>query len=154
MNVTFYCPHCGERARTEVASAAGELKCPICTASWPVSATAVADGKLSHCLVCPSNELFVRKDFSQSLGIGIVVAGIVVSSIFWAYRMPFWAYAVLFSTALLDVIVYFAVGNLLECYRCQAQYRGIGIENHAGFDLETHEKHRQQRIRLAQQERQ
>jgi hypothetical protein len=154
MNATFVCPQCNERVRTEITLALGDLACPQCAAKWPVSASAIADGKLWQCLVCPSDELFVRKDFSQSLGIGIVVAGIVVSSIFWAYRMPFWAYAVLFTTALLDVVVYFAVGNLLECYRCQAQYRGVpGLENHGGFDLETHEKHRQQRIRLAQQVR-
>jgi hypothetical protein len=59
---------------------------------------------------------------------------------------------VLFATALIDVILYFAVGNVLQCYRCQAQYRGIpGLENYTGFNLETHEKHRQQKIRLAEQ---
>jgi hypothetical protein len=94
----------------------------------------------------------MRKDFSQSLGVAIVVCGAVVSSIFWAYRMPFWTYGVLFATALIDVVLYVTVSNVLQCYRCQAQYRGVpGLENHGGFDLETHEKHRQQRIRLAEQ---
>ena len=62
-----------------------------------------------------------------------------------------WTYAVLFATALIDVVLYLAVGNLLQCYRCQAQYRGLGgLEGHQPFDLETHEKHRQQTIRLKQ----
>jgi len=40
---------------------------------------------------------------------------------------------------------------LVQCYRCQAQYRGVpGLESHGGFNLETHEKHRQQRLRLGQ----
>ena len=88
---------------------------------------------------------------SQKLGVAIVVAGFVISSVFWYYRMPLWTYGVLFATALIDVVLYFTVGNVLHCYRCQAQYRGVpGLENHGGFDLETHEKHRQQKIRLAE----
>ena len=76
---------------------------------------------------------------------------VVVSSIFWYYRLPLWTYGVLFATALIDVVLYLTVGNVLHCYRCQAQYRGIpGLENHEPFDLETHEKHRQQLIRLGQ----
>ena len=77
--------------------------------------------------------------------------GFVVSSIFWYYRMPLWTYGVLFATALIDVVLYLTVGNVLQCYRCQAQYRDVpGLETHEPFDLETHEKHRQQAARLAQ----
>jgi hypothetical protein len=93
--------------------------------------------------------LFVRKDFSQRLGVAIVVAGFLISSVFWYYRMPLWTYGVLFATALIDVVLYLTVGNVLQCYRCHAQYRGLpGLEHHQPFNLETHEKHRQQRIRL------
>jgi hypothetical protein len=152
MNVTFHCPNCDETGRVELGTEVREITCPACQVTWSVPAGATADGKLWHCLICPSTELFVRKDFSQSLGVAIVVVGAIVSSIFWAWRMPIWTYAVLFATALVDVVLYFTVGNLLQCYRCQAQYRDVpGLENHGGFDLETHEKHRQQRIRLAQQ---
>jgi hypothetical protein len=119
-----------------------------------VPEAAVSANHVRQCVVCPSRELYVRKDFSQRAGIVIVVTGIVVSSIFWALRMPVWTYVVLFATAGIDVVLYFTVGNVLQCYRCQAQYRGVeGLETHGGFDLETHEKHRQQQIRLAQQGR-
>ena len=68
--------------------------------------------------------------------------------------MPLWTFGILFATALIDVVLYLTVGNLLQCYRCQAQYRGVpGLENHEPFDLETHEKHRQQRLGLGKQER-
>jgi hypothetical protein len=151
MNVTFRCPHCHEPARAEVEPSARRLECPACHTAWDVPDSALADGKLWHCLICPSRELFIRKDFSQAAGVGIVVVGFIVSSIFWAYRMPLWTYGVLFLTALIDVVLYLKVGNLLQCYHCQAQYRQVpGLENHGGFDLETHEKHRQQKIRLAQ----
>ena len=151
MHVTFRCPHCDQIGRAEIDAAARELACPNCRERWPVPAEALADGKIWQCLVCPSTELYIRKDFSQKLGVAIVVVGFVISSVFWYYHMPLWTYGVLFATALIDVVLYFTVGNVLHCYRCQAQYRGVpGLENHGGFDLETHEKHRQQKIRLAE----
>ena len=151
MNATFRCPNCDHAVHAEIDAASGSLECPACRAQWPLPDNAVADGKLWRCLVCPSDELYIRKDFSQATGVAIVALGVVVSSVFWAYRMPLWTYGVLFATAVLDVVLYFTVGNLLQCYRCQAQYRDVpGLANHGGFDLETHEKHRQQRIRLAQ----
>ncbi len=171
MNVTFRCPHCDQVGRVEFDAATRELACPNCAAAWSVPAEALRpiptrsvseattparsvseqSVQLWQCLVCPSTELFIRKDFSQKLGVAIVALGFVISSIFWYYRMPLWTYGVLFATALFDVVLYFTVGNVLHCYRCQAQYRGVpGLENHGGFDLETHEKHRQQKIRLAE----
>jgi hypothetical protein len=151
MNVVFRCPHCHELSHADCGPEMAEIACSHCRQTWP-TAGAVQNGELLRCLVCPSTELYIRKDFSQSLGIAIVAAGIILSSIFWAYHRPYWTYAVLFATALIDVVLYFVVGNLLQCYRCQAQYRRIsGLENHAGFNLETHEKHRQQKIRLAEQ---
>ena len=151
MNVTFRCPQCDRLAELPLADDRAEIACPACQAHWPVPEGAIAGGQVTRCIVCPSSELFVRKDFSQALGIAIVVVGFVVSSIFWYFRMPLWTYGVLFATALIDVVLYFTVGNLLQCYRCQAQYRGVaGLDSHEPFNLETHEKHRQQKIRLQQ----
>ncbi|MDX1945176.1 MAG: hypothetical protein SFU86_07200 [Pirellulaceae bacterium] len=152
MNVTFRCPHCDQISRADFEAGSREVACPHCATAWPLPDQAVSADKLHRCLICPSTELFIRKDFSQRLGVAIVVVGFIISSIFWYYRMPLWTYAVLFATALIDVVLYVVVGNVLHCYRCQAQYRGVpGLENHAAFDLETHEKHRQQLIRLGQQ---
>jgi hypothetical protein len=149
MNVTFRCPHCDQIGRADFDATSRALACPSCQKSWALPGGAVADEKLWQCVVCPSTELFIRKDFSQKLGVAIVVFGFVISSIFWYYRMPLWTYGVLFATALIDVVLYLVVGNVLHCYRCQAQYRGVpGLENHGAFNLETHEKHRQQLIRL------
>ncbi|MEX2174407.1 MAG: hypothetical protein WD872_08595 [Pirellulaceae bacterium] len=151
MNAAFRCPQCNQIGRADFGPTTRELACPNCRAAWPVPEGAVADDKQWRCLVCPSTELFIRKDFSQQLGVAIVVAGFIISSIFWYYRMPFWTYGVLFATALIDVVLYLFVGNVLHCYRCHAQYRGVpGLENHEAFSLETHEKHRQQAARLGQ----
>jgi ribosomal protein S27E len=152
MNVTFRCPHCEQIGRVEFHAATTVLGCPACGIDWPIPEEGITDARIARCLVCPSTELFIRKDFSQKLGVAIVVLGILISSVFWYYRMPYWTYGVLFATALLDVVLYLVVGNVLHCYRCQAQYRGVpGLDDHEPFNLETHEKHRQQQIRLKQQ---
>jgi hypothetical protein len=151
MNVTFRCPHCDRLAELPLAEDLVEIACPGCQQHWPVPAGAIAGDKIARCVICPSTELYVRKDFSQALGVAIVVVGFVIATIFWYFRMPLWTYGVLFATALIDVVLYFIVGNLLQCYRCQAQYRGVaGLDSHEPFDLETHEKHRQQKHRLEQ----
>jgi predicted nucleic acid-binding Zn ribbon protein len=150
MNVSYRCPHCNQIATALLAEDATEFACSQCTAAFQSPQGTIRDGEVTQCLVCPCKELYIRKDFSQNLGIGIVVAGAVISSVFWFYRMPLWTYGTLFATALIDVVLYMTVGNVLQCYQCQAQYRGLkSLDEHEGFDLETHEKHRQQQIRLA-----
>jgi hypothetical protein len=94
--------------------------------------------------VCPSSELFARKDFPQRLGVGIVVVGFAASCVTWGMRLLVPTFAILFATALIDVLLYLLMPECLTCYRCGARYRGDGVtDDHGGFDLETHEKHRQ-----------
>ena len=66
--------------------------------------------------------------------------------------MIYTTYAILFASALLDIVLYFCVGNVLQCYRCEAQYRGIdGLDAYTPFSLETHERFRQEAARLQPQ---
>lgn len=106
------------------------------------------DGQvLCRCLACPSTDLFVRKDFPQRLGVAIVVVGIVGSSIAWGYSLLLATFAILFATALIDVVLYLIVPDALMCYRCGAQYRlAEGMSRHGAFNLETHERYRQQAV--------
>jgi hypothetical protein len=84
--------------------------------------------------------------------VGLVAVGIIGSSIAWAYSQLYLTYGILFGTALLDLVLYWVVPNALMCYRCEAQYRQVdGLETHSAFDLETHERYRQQAARLADQ---
>ena len=150
MNVTFACPRCDGSARVEVASTEDGLDCPHCQQRIVFPLDAFEDGRLHRCLVCPSTDLYVRKDFPQRLGVGLVVVGIIGSSIAWGYSLLVPTFAILFVTALIDVVLYLIVPDALMCYRCSAQYRSAnGIERHTGFNLETHERYRQQAARLA-----
>jgi DNA-directed RNA polymerase subunit RPC12/RpoP len=149
MNVTYRCPECNNTVRSSIATESDHIPCPKCNRRIAVPAGAIADDRLTRCLVCPSTDLFARKDFPQRLGVALVVMGFIGSSIAWANYQVLWSFAILFGTALLDLILYLVMGESLTCYRCHAQYRGFEeIERHGGFDLETHERYRQMAARM------
>lgn len=150
MNVDFACQSCRRVVRTDVAPDDAEIECPQCHRSITIPARAYDDqGQLQRCLVCPSTDLFVRKDFPQRVGVTIVAVGIIGSCITWANSMLLATFAVLFATALFDVVLYLIVPDALTCYRCNANYRSSDTGRHGPFDLETHERHRQQAARMA-----
>lgn len=163
MRITYACPSCDATVTQSGVETATSLCCSRCGAfvavpadgvAWTNAAGGAADPGagvpvLRRCLVCPSTELFVRKDFPQRLGVAIVVVGFVASCITWAWQMLIPTFAILFATALIDVVLYLVMPECLTCYRCASRYRGAAGP-HGGFDLETHERHRQQRIRLAE----
>lgn len=149
MNVTYACPHCDATSRAEFVSDTRELECPHCHKRLAVPQDALDGQRVRRCLVCPSTDLYVRKDFPQRLGVALVALGIVGSSIAWYHANLTWTFGILFATALVDVVLYALVGDALMCYRCDALYRGVEeIEAHGQFDLETHEKYRQLAARM------
>ena len=151
MNVAYRCKHCEQTVRFEVDGETRELTCPACSEKLPILAEDFAEGKLHACLVCGCRELFVRKDFSQRLGVSIVVCGLLAYLVAIGFQQRYIGWGILFATALIDLVLYFRVKSMLQCYRCEAGYRGLsGLDAFEPFDLETHEKFRQQKIRLAQ----
>ncbi len=149
MNITYNCPACHKPAREQVSATSKALECPQCHQQISIPANAIAGKRINQCLVCPSTDLYARKDFPQRLGVGLVVVAVVGSCIAWANYEVIWAFAILFGTALIDLVLYIAMGESLTCYRCGAQYRGFEeIELHGGFDLETHERYRQLAARM------
>jgi len=151
MNVTYACPHCERTNQLGWELDLPTLTCENCRQELHTPADSFERGHLRRCLVCPSTELFVRKDFPQRLGVTIVVLGLAASCIPWYYSLPLWTFAILFATALCDLVLYLMIGITLTCYRCGAQYRGVDeTDQHGGFELATHERYRQQAARLAE----
>jgi uncharacterized protein YbaR (Trm112 family) len=149
MNVTFDCPHCDQAARVDVPDGGKALACPHCSGTLRFPDGAWKDGQLSRCVVCPSTDLFLRKDFPQSLGVGVVVLGIVSSTIAYYFGYIYLTYGLLFACAAIDFLLYYVVGQALVCYRCHTHYRMLdGLDAHAPFNLETHERYRQEAARL------
>jgi hypothetical protein len=149
MNITFACPECDHTSRIPLERETA-VACPACDWRQATSARVLPEEPLGECLVCGCRELFIRKNFSQRVGVAVVVIAATSSAIAWAYYLWYTAYGILFAAALLDLYLYFTVGNLLQCYRCNTEYRGLPhLDDHEAFSLETHEKYRQQAIRLA-----
>jgi len=149
VNVTYACPHCDATSRTQFTAETRELACQHCDRQLAVPRDAIDGRQVRRCLVCPSTDLYVRKDFPQRLGVALVGIGIVGSSIAWYHADLLWTFGILFATALADVLLYALVGDALMCYRCNALYRGVEeMDVHGQFDLETHEKYRQHAARM------
>ena len=151
MELTYTCPRCEATGTVDRVEEAREVHCP-CGMSRPLDPGACADGELRACPWCATADLYVQKDFPHGLGVGIVLAGFAISTVFWYRYMPVAALGVLMATALLDLVLYYAVPDVTICYRCQAQYRGRG-SNPGGrflpFDLSIGERYRQERLRIA-----
>ena len=149
MNVTYNCPACHRTTRATLDADSVSFACTHCQQQINVPSGAISGQQIHRCLVCPSTELFARKDFPQRLGVALVVIGFVGSSIAWFNYQVLLTFSILFVTALVDLVLYIVMGESLTCYRCHAQYRGFAeIERHGGFDLETHERYRQMAARL------
>ena len=153
MNVAFYCDHCDRTTQAGIDVDTTTVKCRYCQAEQRLQPNAIEPGNVTRCVICPCEELFVRKDFPQRLGLCIILVQIITSSITWYFHMIYWTFAILGVSAFLDFILYMCIGNVLQCYRCQSQYRGIaGLEDRDAFNLETHERYRQQQARMAEAE--
>lgn len=149
MNLTFECPSCRARQRAELAGEHATVSCASCSDELQLRPGAVEGPLLKECLVCGTQDMYVQKDFPHRLGISIVIVGVVLSSIaWWQYWYPT-ALGILLATALLDLCLYYSIGDVLVCYRCLAQYRGSERNpDHKPFDLGVGERYRQERLRL------
>jgi DNA-directed RNA polymerase subunit RPC12/RpoP len=149
MHVTYACQACDAAVRQDFDESTRALACPHCQQQITLPPGAVEGRQVRRCLVCPSHDLYMRKDFPQRLGVLLVVVGIIGSSIAWYYASLGWTFGILFATALADLLLFTMVGSALMCYRCGAQYRGVAeMESHGQFNLETHEKYRQLAARV------
>jgi hypothetical protein len=149
LNVAFDCTECGGKTRFQPSPETPKIACSQCGRVFTLSAAPDAEGRVERCLLCGCHELYVRKDFPQRLGLTIIVIGFAVSCIPWYFGMWYTTYAVLFSTAVADAALYFLTGNLLQCYRCRAEYRRAAkLDGQEPFNLETHERYRQMAHRL------
>jgi hypothetical protein len=151
MELTFECPSCEAIGRIPAVETEYVATCQGCALTRELNRPGTAGGELSSCAWCATEDLYIQKDFPHGLGLGIVLAGFALSTVFWAMYRPIPAFAVLLSTAALDVILYYLVPDVTICYRCLGQHRGPGTNpggRFAPFDLAIGERYRQERIRI------
>jgi hypothetical protein len=141
MRIRFTCRNADCQAVNELP--AGEtVTCPQCGSQLELTRTGEEEN-IEQCLVCDSDELYVRKDFPQRLGLIVVVTVAVISFYLFYKGELLWSLGILIATVLVDLVIYAAVPKITVCYRCRAEYRQCRINpQHHGFDLATAEKYR------------
>jgi hypothetical protein len=107
--------------------------------------------ELSACALCGNPELYKKKDFPHWLGLTILAAACLAFLAAHALYWPWIAWSILIISAVIDGLLYLAVGDVIVCYRCGAQHRGVrpGV-HHQPFELGVAERYRQERLRRAQ----
>ncbi|MFN8856735.1 MAG: hypothetical protein ACK50P_14300 [Planctomycetaceae bacterium] len=80
----------------------------------------------------------------------MVAAGAIGSTWAIALYRPILAISILLFFALVDMLLYAWMPDVLVCYRCHARYRDPQPgEAYSPFQLETSERYRQEAARLA-----
>lgn len=143
MRVEYRCSDC--RQPVEAAASAGMARgiCRGCGAMRDLDCSAAAPGGiLERCACCRGEELYVRKDFPQRVGLVIVVAAGLLSFVLLGRGYVEWAVGVLVAVLLIDLLIYRFIPAVTVCYRCGAAHRGVKPgPAHGGFDLATAEKY-------------
>ncbi len=108
-------------------------KCPSCGDELKVTVPPPDDrDDVSKCWRCQCPNLYVEKNFPQSLGC-LVMVGSAVLAIWFAQK----TYGLSFmGIVVLDFILYFLVPTRAVCYQCSAEYLGAPKNaRHKGYDL-------------------
>lgn len=149
MQLVFQCPACQQRNWVEVSGSNDLLQCGHCNWSRSVHSADLVDGRPNRCLACGCGDLWRQKDFPQGLGLLFVAIGALLSTIAWGYTRPLVAIGILMVFALADLLLYALMKDVLVCYRCGARHRHSNFgEDHPHFNLEVHERYRQEAMRL------
>jgi hypothetical protein len=154
MQLIYQCPVC-QLPNIELVT--GQTRKFACTAqdwSREISTADIDDDSPKRCLCCGNEDLWRQKDFPQALGLLMVLAGGILSTIAWAYMEPAIALGILLAFAAIDMVLYAVMKDVLVCYRCSARHRKANIhDDHPRFNLELNERYRQEEIRLAEAEK-
>jgi hypothetical protein len=147
VKVTFACPSCDQPDSMPIDYAC-DWQCSACDHRLHLQA---ADPSLPECVVCGCQELYKRKDFPQWLGMSILLAACLLSTVTYYSYEKWWTWSFLIGSAIIDGVMFLMVGDAIVCYRCQAHYRGFTANDaQQPFEIAIGERYRQERIRMEQ----
>jgi hypothetical protein len=153
VKIQFPCPGCSFPGSVQVPPRAN-WRCPSCGHEARVAEPPAAVGEegltLHACGACGNAELYKMKGFPHWLGLTILTAACAGFLVLNAYRLQWWAWAVLIGSAIIDGVLYLAVKDVVVCYRCGARHKGVGRSGNKPFELTVHERYRQERLRREQ----
>ena len=132
--MAYVCEGCGREIVQSLDPAGGPAVCPGCgQAAQDVPRHPAADrGFLSRCARCGLDRLYVQKDFNKKAGLWVFVVAAVLS-------VPTWGLSLLAAT-LIDLVLYYSLGDATLCYGCGAVHRGFPRNPaHGTFDIHVQE---------------
>jgi hypothetical protein len=146
--VRFQCPVCENLDAVEL-TASQPWQCRKCPQRQTLTVPGTAGGKpLRACVVCGNEELYRQKNFPQWLGLSLLAVACASFFVLQLLYQPGWAWGVLLGSAAIDGLLYYFVGDVIVCYRCQAKHAGLPKQrSYDPFELATGEKYRQEKIR-------
>lgn len=149
MNVRLYCPVCEASGKVNLPGTE-QWMCPGCDHIIAL-AHPHPEAALPSCACCGTAELYKKKDFPHGLGMTVLVGAFVASTItYWLYNNVL-TWGILLGSAAFDGILYLLVKDVIVCYRCGAEHRGVeATAAHQPFELTIHERYRQERLRKEQ----
>lgn len=147
--VRFACPICARSDRA-VLDRQVEWQCSACDHLLTLPPQ-LSERGVHACSVCGNPELYKKKDFPHWLGLTILTGACLASIVpYWLYH-PWLTWTILIGSAVFDGLLYLWVGDVVVCYRCGAEYRGLTpTSSHPPFDLGIGERYRQERLRREQ----
>lgn len=153
MQLVFQCPVCQRTDIIDVRADTRQVSCTACDWKHEITESDISDDRPSCCLACGNQDVWRQKDFPQGLGLLLVAAGVILSTIAIAKMRPILSIGILLAFAAIDLLLYVFMKDVLVCYRCSARHRKADLdENHPRFNLELAERYRQEEIRLNESE--
>lgn len=135
MEINTFCPKCENGIFLYEMPKPGLIPCTRCPEGREATGNGELDdkGALAQCGICGCREFYRQKDFNTKLGMWIVVFIVVAALVFNQ-----WLFPILVGGAIVDGLLYFALGDIVICYSCRGIYRGLPISAKIeGFDLKT-----------------
>jgi len=134
-SVAFVCDACEAPIYARFDGATGPIDCARCGQRHALRGVGAfrPPGPLERCLRCGLDRLYVQKDFNRKLGLAVFVVAALLS-------VPTWGVSLLVAT-LIDLGLYFLIGDVTICYGCNTQHRGFSRNPaHGAFDLHVAEE--------------
>jgi uncharacterized protein (DUF983 family) len=139
MEINTFCPECENGLFLRELPKPGLIACKHCGKGREATGNGELDaqGAIARCGLCGCEEFYRQKDFNTKLGLWVVVFIVAIALIFNQYLIQ-----ILVAGAILDTVLYFALGDIVICYNCRGIYRGLTISSKVqGFDLKTHDQY-------------
>jgi len=144
MEINTFCPECENGLFLYVMPPAGLIPCKHCGKGREAKGHGELDaqGALAKCGLCDCTEFYRQKDFNTKLGLWIMGLIVVGAGFFFIKNQVMIAFGILVAGALLDLGLFFGLGDIVICYNCRAIYRGFPISPQVeGFDLKIHDRY-------------